>query len=61
MQWCNCAALEVEFVGADAVLSTQEPARKTLLHRMKSITDYGLKHLGEQSVRVPSEEIAQRR
>src|SRR5262249_41271352 len=48
-----------EFVGADPVLRAQEPTRKTLLHRMKSITDYGLKKLGEQSVRVPSEEIAQ--
>src|SRR5215831_2407812 len=48
-----------EFVGADPVVRAQEPTRKTLLHRMKRITDHGLKELGEQSVRVPSEEIAQ--
>src|SRR5262249_19733569 len=48
-----------ELVSADPVLSTQEPTRKTLLHRMKRITDHGLKHLGEQSVRIPSEEISQ--
>jgi hypothetical protein len=47
-----------KLVAANAVLRHQQPSRKTLSHRVKRITNDGLKNLREQHVCVPIEEIA---
>jgi hypothetical protein len=49
---------EWKLVAGNAVLCRQQPSRKSLLHRVKRITNYGLKNLREQRICVPGKEIA---
>jgi hypothetical protein len=52
---------ERKLVAGNAVLRHQQPSCKTLSHRVKRITNYGLKNLREQHICVAIEEIAHNR